>query len=104
MGDQNIFDGGNRGQSRSIGRRPGDESSERPLYKFAALLLVTFGSHEQERLTNLRHTVAFSVRYFFDIFLQARSDAEGQACIFFHLQNLSTGAPSGSLEFELTQN
>ena len=60
------------------------------LYKFAALLVVSIGASEQERLTDLGDAVALAFRYSFDIFLQVRPDPECQSCIFFHFQNLST--------------
>jgi hypothetical protein len=44
----------------------------------AALLLVGFGSREQERLRNLGNAVALAVRYSFDIFFQVRSELEAR--------------------------
>jgi hypothetical protein len=60
------------------------------MYKSASLLLVSFGSRQQECLTNLGNTVTFAVCDSFDIFLQVGTDAKGQTRIFFHLGNLST--------------
>jgi hypothetical protein len=54
----------------------GDESSKSSLYIFAALLVVSIGSREEERLTNLGNAVALAVRYSFDIFFQVRSELE----------------------------
>ena len=64
-----VFDVKIGANAESISSRPGDESSEGSLYKFAALLLVTFGSRERGRLTNLGNAASLPLRYFFDILL-----------------------------------
>jgi hypothetical protein len=40
------------------------------------MLLVSIGSDEQKRLTNLGNAVALAIRYSFDIFFQVRSELE----------------------------